>query len=255
MSRETLVQAGHVPPKKWDVTKEQREGGVTRSQFCFSWTHSGKKICQVSQHELRGQLSKTPKKIHAASSNVTSSCRVWKTVRNSAHFKTFFGKANRTFLIAAEGMCASSLQRRELLPHLLSRPCKRRLKTPQCLNLWFRKVRDLWSSWKMYREVTLGASIAGDFESNRQLGGEVHGENLISVEFWEPNPKLNSVVIFGKFYDWQSYDLESFPRATFANTNALLCCWVISDRSGKEKKLSYLLYLIRPYFSLRSWNY
>ena len=34
--RKTLVQAGHVPPKKWEVTKTQREGGVTRSQFCLS---------------------------------------------------------------------------------------------------------------------------------------------------------------------------------------------------------------------------
>jgi len=31
-------------PKKWEVTKEQREGGVTRSQFCLSWTLSGRRI-------------------------------------------------------------------------------------------------------------------------------------------------------------------------------------------------------------------
>ena len=31
--RKTLDQPGHVPPKKWVVTKAQREGGVTRGQF------------------------------------------------------------------------------------------------------------------------------------------------------------------------------------------------------------------------------
>jgi len=51
---------------------------------------------------------------------------------NSAHLKTFCEEANHTFLVAAEEMHGSSLQRDESLPHLLSRPCKRRLKTSQC---------------------------------------------------------------------------------------------------------------------------
>ena len=124
-------------PKSGEVTKTQREGGVTRSQFCLPELWKGK-IClkiqvvlHVSQHKLRRQMSKTPKKISAASSNATSSCRLCKSVGNSAHCKTFFGKANRTFLVGAEEIYGSSLHRRELLPHLLSRPCKRRLKTAQ----------------------------------------------------------------------------------------------------------------------------
>ena len=40
--RKTLVQAGHVPPKKWKVTKEKREGDVTKSRFCLSLTHYGR---------------------------------------------------------------------------------------------------------------------------------------------------------------------------------------------------------------------
>ena len=37
--RKTLVQTGHVPPKKWEITKKQRKGDVTKSQFCLSLTH------------------------------------------------------------------------------------------------------------------------------------------------------------------------------------------------------------------------
>ena len=40
--RKTLVQAGHVPPKKWEVTKKMREGEVSKSRFCLSLTHYGK---------------------------------------------------------------------------------------------------------------------------------------------------------------------------------------------------------------------
>ena len=34
--RKILVQAGHVPPKKWEGTRKQWEGGVTKSQIRFS---------------------------------------------------------------------------------------------------------------------------------------------------------------------------------------------------------------------------
>ena len=37
--RKTLVQAGHVPPKKWEMTKKVREGEVSKLRFCLSLTH------------------------------------------------------------------------------------------------------------------------------------------------------------------------------------------------------------------------
>ena len=85
--------------------------------------------------KFKKKKKKTPKKISAASRNATSSCRLCKSVGNSAHCKTFLGKANRTLLVGAGEIYGSSLQRRELLPHLLSRPCKRRHKTEQRLRL------------------------------------------------------------------------------------------------------------------------
>ena len=69
-----------------------------------------------------------PKKIYPASSNTTSCCRLCKAVRDSDHCRNLFGKANRTLLIAAENIYVSSFQRSESLPHLLCRPCERRLR-------------------------------------------------------------------------------------------------------------------------------
>ncbi|XP_068685296.1 uncharacterized protein [Montipora foliosa] len=71
--------------------------------------------------------SETPKKIYAASSTVASSCRLCKSVVDSAHSKNLFGKPNRSLLASAEDIYGSSLQKSELLPHLLCRPCERRL--------------------------------------------------------------------------------------------------------------------------------
>ena len=40
--RKTQVQAGHVPPKKWEVAKKLLEREVSKSPFCLSLTHYGK---------------------------------------------------------------------------------------------------------------------------------------------------------------------------------------------------------------------
>ena len=40
--RKTLLQAGYVPPKKWEVKKKLGEGEVIKSQFWLSITHYGR---------------------------------------------------------------------------------------------------------------------------------------------------------------------------------------------------------------------
>ena len=82
----------------------------------------------MSQHQLRGEMSKTPKKIYVASSNATSSSRLFKSVGDFSHCKNLFGKANHALLLAAEEIYGNSLRRSELSLHLRCRPCKRRLK-------------------------------------------------------------------------------------------------------------------------------
>ena len=46
-------------------------------------------------------MSKSPKKIYAASNSATSSFRLCMSVGDSANCKSLFGKANRTLLVAA----------------------------------------------------------------------------------------------------------------------------------------------------------
>lgn len=67
----------------------------------------------------------TPKKIYAASSNKSSCCRLCRSV--GAQRKNLFGKANRLLLQTAEEFYGSSLPQSEDLPHLICRPCERRL--------------------------------------------------------------------------------------------------------------------------------
>ena len=116
---------------------------------------------------------------------------------NSAHCKTFCGKANRTFLVAAEEKYDSSLQRRELLPHLLSRPCKRRLKTRQCLKLSFRKVRDLFRTSQVKKCTEKSRSALRSLKTSKATDSSVARASRdtrreLDFEFREPNPKLKS---------------------------------------------------------------
>ena len=57
-------------------------------------------------------MSRISKKIYAASSKVTSSCRHCKSVGDSAHCENLFGQANRSLLVAVEEIYGSRLQRR-----------------------------------------------------------------------------------------------------------------------------------------------
>jgi len=66
------------------------------------------------------------KRTSSASIN-TSSCRLCGSVKDAAHCKNLFAKANRALLATAEDIF-TSLPFRELLPHLLCRSCEKRLK-------------------------------------------------------------------------------------------------------------------------------
>ena len=102
---------------------KQREGDVIKPHFCLSLNHYGRGIiicprkCHilvVSQHQLRGEMSKTPKKIYVASSNAKCSSRLCKCEEGFSHCKNLFGKANHALLLAAEEIYGSSLRRSEL---------------------------------------------------------------------------------------------------------------------------------------------
>ena len=78
----------------------------------------------------------------------------------------------------------------------------------------------------------------------------VHGEDLISysvnqIQSW------SQVVMFGKFYGWQSY--ESFPTETNTNISFLSACHFRSVRKGNTK-LTSLLYLYDQAFYYKLLN-
>ena len=136
-------------------------------------------------------MSKTQKKIYVASSNATSSSRLFKSVGDFSHCKNLFGKANHALHFAAEEIYGSSLRRSELFLHLRCRPGKRRLKNFSYTDTNFRKSHILRTSPEIYRGVTLRASIVEDFQSNTRLSGSRTRRGL-DFELREPNSKLKS---------------------------------------------------------------
>ena len=76
-------------------------------------------------------LQATPKKISKSSFPIDlSSCRLCRAVGDSSWSKNIFAKGNRALLAATEDIFGSTLRQDDkLLPHLLCRPCERRLKS------------------------------------------------------------------------------------------------------------------------------
>ena len=70
-------------------------------------------------------ILQTPKKSYTSS--VLSCCRFCGSVKDVLHCKNLFKKATEELLGLAEAVFGGTLQRHELKPHLLCRPCERRL--------------------------------------------------------------------------------------------------------------------------------
>ena len=71
----------------------------------------------------------TPKKTYKTCVRAgPSCCRLCKST-GEIHFKNLFAKGNRALLSAAEEIYDQSLRNEDELPHLLCRPCERRLKS------------------------------------------------------------------------------------------------------------------------------
>ena len=67
----------------------------------------------------------TPKKTYTTS--VIKCCRLCGSVKDALHCKNLFKKATKELLALAEAVFGGPLQRHELRPHLVCRPCDRRL--------------------------------------------------------------------------------------------------------------------------------
>ena len=61
-------------------------------------------------------------------SSSSSCCRLCKSVGDTSYWKNLFGKGNHALFATAEVIYGSTLIHDKTLPHLLCRPCERRLK-------------------------------------------------------------------------------------------------------------------------------
>ena len=93
----------------------------------------------------------TPKKTYKATAGaVLCCCRLCRST-GEVHFKNIFAKGNRALLSTAEEIYGRSLEKDDL-PHLLCRPCERRLKSFQEFKLKITVTQDSFLSRSMGRE-------------------------------------------------------------------------------------------------------
>ena len=75
-----------------------------------------------------GNILQTPKKTYPSSDNGNQSCcRLCGSVKDFKYCKNLFKKSNKELLAVAEAVYGVTLPGNELRPHLLCRPCERRL--------------------------------------------------------------------------------------------------------------------------------
>ena len=83
---------------------------------------------RVSRIMSCGSNPETPTKIYSASKSVSlSCCRLCKSVGDISHWRNLYRKGNSQLLATAEDLYGKALPRSNVLPHLVCRPCERRL--------------------------------------------------------------------------------------------------------------------------------
>jgi hypothetical protein len=86
---------------------------------------------KASKVIVRRMSSKeTPKKVYRAFTDSAidpSSCRLCRAVGDAGHRKNIFKPSNQALLKIAEQLCGHPIVQDSSLPHLLCRPCERRL--------------------------------------------------------------------------------------------------------------------------------
>lgn len=98
--RKTLVQAGHVSPRKWELSRNFVFPDPTLEGENLSNNNVTYPVLDVPQHQLRREMYETSEKLYVASSSATSSCSLCKAVGGAAN--NLFDKANCKFLVAPE---------------------------------------------------------------------------------------------------------------------------------------------------------
>ena len=82
----------------------------------------------VSRIMSCGSHPETPQKIYTGSKSVSlSCCRLCKSVGDISHWRNLYSKGTSQLLATAEDLYGKALPRSDVLPHLVCRPCERRL--------------------------------------------------------------------------------------------------------------------------------
>ena len=122
-----------------------------------------------------GIYVQTPKKKYKTCARAgPSCCRLCKST-GEIHFKNLFAKGNRALLSAAEEIYDQSLRNENELPHLLCRPCERRLKSFMEFKAKIRETQASFERVKRCIEVSpsvprTSSKSARDYQSSRRRG-------------------------------------------------------------------------------------
>ena len=122
----------------------------------------------------------TPKKFYSKrpSAERSSCCRLCKAVVDRRHSKDLFGCANRDILNNAQGLYGNVLRLDNSLPHLICRPCKRRLDNATKFKTLIEETqKSLESEFRSKRLVDTSPSVAQPSKTRSRVGATARNES------------------------------------------------------------------------------
>ena len=178
-----------------------------------------------------GSIQDTPKKISKSSTivNITC-CRLCKSVGDVSCSKNIYAKGNRALLAAAEDIYGRPLRQDKLLPHLLCRPCERRLKKFISFKTVISESQSSFETVKRCKEIspsvprTLAKSAReSDRKSRRGLNFRTVPSQMQSSPGKEvKNFMLDSVLLHFFLFTFLRYITAAFELREFSKGDKFL---------------------------------
>ncbi len=160
---------------------------------------------KASKVIVRRMSSKeTPKKVYRAFTDSAidpSSCRLCRAVGDAGHRKNIFKPSNQALLKIAEQLCGHPIVQDSSLPHLLCRPCERRLNH----TLEFQKV--IVETEKLFQQRQLSVRVKRCIDVSPSVSRQ---PKSLSRRNTDTRPSSRTSLDFGSCQDVSSIQVKHF---------------------------------------------
>ncbi len=152
----------------------------------------------------RTKSPSTPKKFYKTSGDFSRACRLCGSVGDAKFAKNLFNRGNSDLLAAAEDVYGNKLPNYDTLPHLICRPCERRVNNFKLFKATILKSQTSFSRVK--RCIPVSPSVMSGESSRKCAKTSTVSVQLFQDEQWIPQQVCPIRIMIDSNLNWKGHN-------------------------------------------------